>query len=160
MNKKIHSRTDQIHLIWINLPTHAQVLQTKITSPCVCVSCVFSSCLSVCENAAAVLHLHRCYQMKSSLSSSLSFSSFLSLPSFPAGKWASWACKWKINLPVRVENYCRIWQQVSMVAQLFAVIWRNNFGVEGVCLYLFTLLRLWLGVLVAGRQCLLLLFWN
>lgn len=57
-----------------------------ITLPCVCVSCVFSSFLNVCVNAVAVWHLHRCYLMKSCLFSSLSFSSFLSLPSFPAGK--------------------------------------------------------------------------
>ncbi len=95
INKKMHSKIGQIHLIVIYIQTknflqkfvlsyRNSLANQRFTLPCVCVSCVFSSFLNVCVNVVAVWHLHRCYQMKSGFFSS--FSSFLSLPSFPAGK--------------------------------------------------------------------------
>ncbi len=121
----------------------------RITLSCVCVSCVFSSFLNVCVNVVAVWHLHRCYQMKCCFFSSLSFSSFLSLP-FPAEKNAKRRHELLNERQIKtsaVVNCCQSWQKVKQEQGYTTTcrqhgIWCNHFAVKGVCLYLFTFLGL------------------
>ncbi len=64
-----------------------------------------------------------------------------------------------------IGNCCRSWQQVKQEQDYTTacrqhVIWCNNFAVKGVCLYLFTFLGLWLGLLTGLWRLLLLFFWH
>lgn len=92
---------------------HARVLQNQNhLALCLCFLCFFflSECVWECRGRFA----------SSSLLSDEELSLFLSFFFF-FSFFAFFSCrKMSINLPVRVGNYCRIWQQVSMVAQRHA----------------------------------------
>ncbi len=175
LTKKMHSKIDQIHLMLIYMQKEKSVFAQACTCKwqlfckpknhfVLCFLCFFffSECVCECRGRLASSSLLSDEVLFLFFSFFFFFSFFAFFSCRKNAKRRHELLNERQIKTSAVVNCCQSWQKEQGYTTTCRQhgIWCNHFAVQGVCLYLFTFLGLWLGLLTGLWRLLLLFFWQ